>query len=114
MSNRRADRPPRNQARGRVPSYRSCGGSYLNGYASLYDITPDWQPILDALPGVDNLYCAVGCSGHGFKLAPVVGEMMADLIVDGKGPEDDIQMFAFERFTSGKLVGGRYAHKILA
>ena len=90
------------------------GGSFLNGYASLYDVTPDWQPILDALPGVDNLYCATGSSGHGFKLAPVVGEMMADLVLDGKRPEDDINMFAFERFATGELVGGKYAQKILA
>jgi len=88
-------------------------GSFLNGYASLYDVTPDWQPILDAMPGFDNLYCCAGSSGHGFKLAPAIGDMMATLVTAGKTPEDDINFFAFDRFASGQLGDGGYAHKIL-
>ncbi len=88
-------------------------GRFVNGYASLYDVTPDWRPILDELPGIDNLYCCAGSSGHGFKLAPIVGEMMADLITAGKSDEDDINFFAFDRFARGELVEGGYAHKIL-
>ncbi len=88
-------------------------GSFVNGYASLYDVTPDWRPILDELPGIDNLYCCAGSSGHGFKLAPIVGEMMADLITAGKSDDDDINFFAFDRFARGELVDGGYAHKIL-
>jgi sarcosine oxidase subunit beta len=88
-------------------------GSFLNGYASLYDVTPDWQPILDELPGVENLYCAAGGSGHGFKLAPKVGEMMAELVIAGKSPEDDIEFFSFDRFARGQRADGGYAHKIL-
>ena len=71
-------------------------GSFLNGYASLYDVTPDWQPILDELPGIENLYCCAGSSGHGFKLAPIVGKMMADLITRGKSDNDDINFFSFD------------------
>jgi sarcosine oxidase subunit beta len=88
-------------------------GSFLNGYASLYDVTPDWQPILDELPGVENLYCAAGSSGHGFKLAPRIGEMMAELVISGKSPEDDIEFFSFDRFARGQPADGAYAHKIL-
>ncbi|MGH2506335.1 MAG: NAD(P)/FAD-dependent oxidoreductase, partial [Ktedonobacteraceae bacterium] len=43
------------------------------GWAGIYDDTPDYHPILDRLPGYDGLYCAVGFSGHGFKLSPLVG-----------------------------------------
>ena len=88
-------------------------GSFVNGYASLYDVTPDWRPILDKLPSIDNLYCCAGSSGHGFKLAPIVGEMMADLITAGKSDDDDINFFAFHRFGHEELVEGGYAHKIL-
>ena len=88
-------------------------GSFVNGYASLYDVTPDWRPILDKFPGIENLYCCAGSSGHGFKLAPIVGEVMADLITAGKGDDDDINFFAFDRFAGGELVEGGYAHKIL-
>src|SRR5262249_47242006 len=52
---------------------------YQRGYAGAFDITPDWMPVLDQTP-VRGLYVAAGMSGHGFKLSPAVGRMMADLI----------------------------------
>jgi len=94
----------------RFPAMTS--GAFVNGYASLYDVTPDWRPILDELPGVEGLFCCAGSSGHGFKLAPAVGEMMADLVT-GEEPGDDIEMFRFGRFARGDLVDGDYPHKIL-
>ena len=50
------------------------------GYGALYGITPDWHPIIDRLPGIEGVYCAVGFSGHGFKMSPIVGQLMAELI----------------------------------
>src|SRR5205085_8978823 len=50
------------------------------GWAGIYDDTPDYHPILDRLPGYEGLYCAAGFSGHGFKLSPIVGQWMAQLI----------------------------------
>ena len=55
---------------------------YRRGYAGAFDITPDWMPILDRT-GPEGLFTAAGMSGHGFKLAPAVGEMMAALITGG-------------------------------
>ncbi len=55
---------------------------YQRGYAGAFDITPDWMPILDQTP-VRGLYVAAGMSGHGFKLSPAVGRLMADRILDG-------------------------------
>ena len=61
------------------------------GYAStlamktcMYTNTPDENFILDLLPGYDDVVIATGFSGHGFKFASVVGEIMADLAVYGK------------------------------
>jgi sarcosine oxidase subunit beta len=88
-------------------------GSFLNGYASLYDVTPDWQPVLGALPGIENLYCCAGSSGHGFKLAPAIGDMMATLIATGETSGDDIAIFAFDRFARGDRTEGAYPHKIM-
>ncbi|MFC1821770.1 NAD(P)/FAD-dependent oxidoreductase [Thermodesulfobacteriota bacterium] len=88
-------------------------GSYTTGYASLYDVTPDWHPILDELPNVRGLYGAAGGSGHGFKLAPAVGEMMADLVLNGKKDGDDIDLFSSRRFEKGNVIKGRYAHSIV-
>lgn len=88
-------------------------GFSTGGYAALYDITPDWHPIIDELPGLSGLYCCAGTSGHGFKLGPAVGEMVAAMVVDGKQPEDDVNLFSFERFASGNLVRGQYEYSIV-
>lgn len=84
-----------------------------SSYVSLYDITPDWHPIMDAVPGFEGLYVCAGGSGHGFKLAPAVGEMMANLILNGKHRDDDINLFSFNRFNEGRPVSGQYEYSIL-
>ena len=58
---------------------------YQRGYSGAFDITPDWMPILDETD-VRGLYVAAGMSGHGFKLSPAVGRMMADLITGAARP----------------------------
>ncbi|HBY92556.1 MAG: FAD-binding oxidoreductase [Ardenticatenaceae bacterium] len=88
-------------------------GASAGGYASVYDITPDWHPILDELPGVSGLYCCAGGSGHSFKLSPAIGEMMAGLVVDGKHPADDVNLFSFDRFTRNEPVRGKYEYSIV-
>ncbi len=88
-------------------------GTSAGGWASLYDVTPDWHSIICPLPGVEGLYCAAGTSGHGFKLGPAVGEMMADLIINGEKPEADINMFNFRRFAEGETVAGKYEYSIV-
>jgi len=82
------------------------------GYASLYDVTPDWQPILGQVGAVEGLFVAAGFSGHGFKLSPALGETLAALIC-GESPSIDISMFALSRFASGRLIRGRHTQGIL-
>jgi glycine/D-amino acid oxidase-like deaminating enzyme len=81
-------------------------------WAGIYDDTPDFHPILDHLAAYDGLYCAVGFSGHGFKLSPIVGQWMAQLILTGKKP-GDMQHFAYDRFTRGKAIRPRYSSGVL-
>ncbi|HEU5377015.1 MAG TPA: FAD-dependent oxidoreductase [Ktedonobacteraceae bacterium] len=81
-------------------------------WAGLYDDTPDYHPILGALKPYESLYCAVGFSGHGFKLSPVVGQWMAQLITTGKQPED-MQHFSYERFIQGGEIRPRYKSGVL-
>lgn len=96
----------------RYPPMRS--GAFHNGYASLYDITSDWQPIVGALPGLDGLFATVGSSGHGFKLAPAVGEMVAQLVLGEETNAEALELFAFDRFEQGARADGKYrSHKIL-
>lgn len=83
------------------------------GWAGIYDDTPDFHPILDRLPGYDGLYCAVGFSGHGFKLSPIVGQWMADFVLHNRKPVD-MQALNFERFTSGQEIRPSYSSGVLA
>ena len=58
---------------------------------------PDRDFLIDRVPGAPNIIVASPCSGHGFKFAPVVGEILADLALDG-GTRHDISRFRFGRF----------------
>ena len=77
---------------------RLADARYRRGWAGAFDITPDWMPILDESP-VRGFWIAAGMSGHGFKLSPAVGEMMAALIT-GATPPVDAAPFALSRFTA--------------
>jgi glycine/D-amino acid oxidase-like deaminating enzyme len=93
--------------------YPAAGDAEVRGgYASVYDLTPDWQPILGAVPGIEGLYVAAGFSGHGFKLSPALGSCLAALLC-GAAPEIDIAPFAPTRFAAGRLIRGRHAQGIL-
>jgi sarcosine oxidase subunit beta len=83
------------------------------GYGALYDITPDWHPILDGIPGVEGVYCAVGFSGHGFKLAPVVGQLMAERILDGQAKTLDITALRLARFEENDVVTTPYGYGVM-
>lgn len=88
-------------------------GELSSNYASIYDITPDWHQILDEMPGYEGLFVCAGGSGHGFKLAPAVSVMMADMVLNGKTPQGDINLFSFSRFSTDKDVQGQYNFKII-
>jgi sarcosine oxidase subunit beta len=83
------------------------------GFGALYGITPDWHPILDRLPGLQGAYCAVGFSGHGFKMSPIVGQLMAELIVDGQGKALDIAPLRLSRFDENDLVKTPYGYGVM-
>jgi len=76
---------------------------YRGGWAGAFDITPDWMPILDEAP-VRGLWIAAGMSGHGFKLAPAVGEHLAALLT-GAAPPVDPAPFRLGRFATPAAAG---------
>jgi sarcosine oxidase subunit beta len=89
-------------------------GDARGGWAGLYDVTPDWHPVLDAIEEVSGLYVAAGTSGHGFKLSPAIGRLLAGLLTGDRAAIDQLQPFRRERFVTGKLFEGRYTHSIVA
>ncbi len=87
---------------------------FRGGWSGLFTITPDWHPILGQVPGVEGLYCAVGFSGHGFKLSPAIGQGMAELITEGEARVVDLTPLRYSRFAEGDLLSSRYRYKVLA
>ena len=63
-----------------------------------YMMTPDHHFFLGRLPGVQHVYGAA-LAGHGFKFAPVLGELLADLLTDMPS-EFDCALFSPDRFAS--------------
>jgi sarcosine oxidase, subunit beta len=76
---------------------------FTGGYAGAFDITPDWMPILaeSLLPG---FFVAAGMSGHGFKLAPAVGQMVSALVTGTASPVS-FAPFRLDRFQSVAAAG---------
>ena len=79
--------------------------SIASTYAGCYDVTPDFNPVISATP-LEGLVAAAGFSGHGFKIAPAVGQLVADLIVHGTSSDADIaaEDFRLSRFAEGSLL----------
>jgi sarcosine oxidase subunit beta len=67
----------------------------------IYDVTPDHQAILGRVR--DRVWVAAGFSGHGFMLAPAVGRIIAESVLDGR-EDAALSVLDAERFSEGRLV----------
>ncbi len=81
-----------------------------HSWVGLYEMTPDRHPILGPAPGVEGLYLANGFSGHGFQHAPIVGRLLAEMVVEGRTSTLDVSSLGLGRFATGDLV--REAHVV--
>jgi sarcosine oxidase subunit beta len=95
----------------RIPAMADA--ELATGYAGLYTNTPDSHPIMDRVDGVDGLYLCSGFSGHGFKLSPMVGVLMAELIAHGSATTMDISPLRLSRFAEGNLNNAGYGFDVL-
>lgn len=93
----------------RAPALRHA--TTRGGWASLYDVSPDWQPVIGEIaPGV---FVDAGTSGHGFKLAPALGGHIADLVM-GADVDAGLEQFHPRRFEqAGALDAGFGEARIL-
>jgi sarcosine oxidase subunit beta len=69
----------------------------LHAWGRTIQLTPDELPIIDPAAGIGGLILAVGFSGHGFCLGPIVGKLLSELIVDGE-PSIPLHEFRLSRF----------------
>lgn len=75
------------------------------GWASLYDVSPDWQPVIGEI--AEAVFVDAGTSGHGFKLAPALGREVANMIL-GEASDPGLAQFHPRRFTEGELLSAGY------
>jgi sarcosine oxidase, subunit beta len=95
---------------GRLIAHRmpaSADAQYTAGWTGPYDIAADWNPIVGPVPDYDGLFVAVGFSGHGFKLAPTIGEALAQTVL-GEAVRVPILDYNMDRFLTGHQLHGAY------
>lgn len=73
-------------------------GRFLQGKTCMYTNTPDEHFVISEHPNHPQVAIAAGFSGHGFKFASVVGEILADIVIDGK-TNHPIDLFSPQRFV---------------
>ncbi len=84
--------------------FPDADGPALTLKTCMFTNTPDEHFIIDRLPQAPQVVVVSPCSGHGFKFVSVIGEIAADLALDG-GTEHDIGMFRIGRFAGEKVAG---------
>jgi glycine/D-amino acid oxidase-like deaminating enzyme len=86
----------------RLPAFRALHGEH--GWAGLYEMTPDHNPVLGEHPALRGLIFASGFSGHGLMMSPATGKIVSELVCTGRSTTFDIAIFAPDRFARGALV----------
>lgn len=86
----------------RLPAFHALKD--VEGWAGLYEMTPDHNPVLGEHPALRGLIFASGFSGHGLMMSPATGKIVSELIRTGASTTFDISIFAPDRFERGALV----------
>jgi sarcosine oxidase subunit beta len=70
-------------------------------WAGLYEMSPDRHAIVGPAPGLSNFVLANGSSGHGVMHAPALGQLVAEILLDGRATAVDLHALRPERFAEG-------------
>ncbi|HSF17298.1 MAG TPA: FAD-binding oxidoreductase [Vicinamibacteria bacterium] len=92
----------------RIPAMANAG--IVRCVSGLHTMTPDTRGLMGPLAAVDGLYCCTGFSEMGFKIAPAVGLVMSEMILDGKSHTVDVRDFYPDRFVDEKPIRARYEY----
>jgi monomeric sarcosine oxidase len=76
---------------------RAVLGDVRKSRMCMYAMTPDEDFVLDHFPGYDNVVVGAGFSGHGFKFGPLIGDLLAALVL-GEQPQFGLEPFTLARF----------------
>lgn len=93
------------QVAARMPAFAE--GRLVRSWSGLYDTTPDWNPVLGPVPGLEGMQVAFGFSGHGFKMSPMLGRMLAQSLL-GLTPDLPVHPYRLTRYAEGEPLTGSY------
>ncbi|HWM90495.1 MAG TPA: FAD-binding oxidoreductase [Thermoanaerobaculia bacterium] len=86
----------------RVPCLREAGIDLPACWAGLYEMSPDSHVIVGPAPGLANLFLMNGSSGHGVMHSPALGQIVAEMILDGRASSVDVHALRPSRFAEGE------------
>jgi sarcosine oxidase subunit beta len=86
----------------RIPALEDA--ELVRGITGVYDVTPDYRPLLGEAPEISGLYVVAGFSGMGFKISPAIGLVMSELLIEGRASAVDITRFRLSRFAEGQPI----------
>ncbi|MGH2575038.1 MAG: NAD(P)/FAD-dependent oxidoreductase [Ignavibacteria bacterium] len=87
----------------RVPCLSRTAIAHEQCWAGLYEMTPDRHAILGKAPGFENFYLVNGSSGHGVMHSPALGQLISEIILEGKAKSIDIHALRPSRFAEGEM-----------
>lgn len=86
----------------RLPALKDA--TNVTGWAGLYEMTPDHNPVIGEHPALSGFLFASGFSGHGLMMSPATGRIVSELVRLGRSETFDVGVFAPDRFERGALV----------
>lgn len=92
----------------RVPALAEA--QIWRGVTGVYDVSPDFRPLLGETPGIRGLYVVAGFSGMGFKISPAIGLVVSELLLEGNAKTVDISAFAPDRFAKGRPIKAQWEY----
>ncbi len=90
------------RAHERVPCLAEAAIDRRSCWAGLYEMSPDKHVLLGLAPSMQNFYLVNGSSGHGVMHAPALGQLLAEIILNGKASTLDTSRLRPGRFTEGQ------------
>ena len=88
----------------RIPALRGVPLDPLASWAGLYEMSPDRHAILGRAASRSNFFLVNGSSGHGVMHAPALGQLLAEIVLDGKATTLDATPLSPDRFAVGRSI----------
>ncbi len=92
------------RAHARVPCLKNVPVDRAACWAGLYEMSPDQHAIVGRAPRLANLWLVNGSSGHGVMHSPALGQLVAEMILDGAAHTLDLQALRPSRFAEGDAI----------